>query len=478
MAGALLNRLVTRVMKPTCPSCSVAIAPDDIDLREGRMLCRSCGSVSFLNRSNGDDPVASTLQDWSPDAPPVPRPAGAKTVERSTFDGVEFRRRTPNLAAGAFLAFWLTGWTAGCVFIVHQVILERSLFMALFAVPFVASWFLVAFILLNLWLGWERLILGLETLTYEWHVLTCLSRKQVALPDVRDIACFISSTNSDSGSRSYGLRIDTASGEIRLAKGAPTEELVWLTDTIRRHLHERGALPVASQNRLTEASSQSLAADVVSSSWSTNRTAATEVLTASFPPHERPADSMYTITREFNRTELSRRYFIRRNLGGFAGVTFINLFWNGIVGVFLLQLIQDFEWFLFVFLIPFEAIGLLLLGAWVATLTSPLWRYTWEFQPGQASRRFSILGFGQTRAVHLEGLDRLELRHGAVGKFKRWANRPTGDQDIPSASALCLVGEDGADLMVIEPVTENEARWIADALFGDFQQWFVPVRHR
>ncbi len=53
-----------------------------------------------------------------------------------------------------------------------------------------------------------------------------------------------------------------------------------------------------------------------------------------------------------------------------AGLLFITLFWNGIVGVFAREMIQGFrrghpDWFLTVFLIPFVLVGLFLVGAFV-----------------------------------------------------------------------------------------------------------------
>ena len=55
-------------------------------------------------------------------------------------------------------------------------------------------------------------------------------------------------------------------------------------------------------------------------------------------------------------------------IGVFIGLTFFALFWNGIVGVFVLQAAKEFGrgfigWFLPLFLIPFVLVGLLLLGA-------------------------------------------------------------------------------------------------------------------
>lgn len=48
-------------------------------------------------------------------------------------------------------------------------------------------------------------------------------------------------------------------------------------------------------------------------------------------------------------------------LGKLVGITLVALFWNGIVGIFVWQLIKSPEWFLGCFLVPFVLVGMLLL---------------------------------------------------------------------------------------------------------------------
>jgi len=57
-------------------------------------------------------------------------------------------------------------------------------------------------------------------------------------------------------------------------------------------------------------------------------------------------------------------------LGGLAVVTGIAIFWNGVVGVFLYQLTQDFQWFLALFMIPFVLVGIGLIAGVLYTLLS------------------------------------------------------------------------------------------------------------
>lgn len=72
-------------------------------------------------------------------------------------------------------------------------------------------------------------------------------------------------------------------------------------------------------------------------------------------------------------------------LSGVAGMLFLALFWNGIVGVFVAQAVKGFqrgrpEWFLGVFLIPFLLVGLLILAG-LAHSVLKCFAPRFEFEP-------------------------------------------------------------------------------------------------
>src|SRR5205823_7540444 len=93
---------------------------------------------------------------------------------------------------------------------------------------------------------------------------------------------------------------------------------------------------------------------------------------------ERPSDSRAQLVRGPHYVRFS--WYGRWSLGAIVATTFLNLFWNGIVGLFALMWLVQFDLFLFVFLIPFEVIGLCLCALWLATLTAPAWRLSWVFE--------------------------------------------------------------------------------------------------
>ncbi len=107
----------------------------------------------------------------------------------------------------------------------------------------------------------------------------------------------------------------------------------------------------------------------------------------------------------------------RFSLAGLLGALFINLFWNGIVSVFLMALFgfgpegpQQFGigwWGMFLFLIPFEAIGLVMVVALFAVLLEPVHWTTWRFNRDEIALRDSWLGIGRTRRYDASSVTRV-----------------------------------------------------------------------
>jgi hypothetical protein len=173
----------------------------------------------------------------------------------------------------------------------------------------------------------------------------------------------------------------------------------------------------------------------------------------------------------------------RWNLGALAGVLFVNVFWNGIVSVFVMVLLgrmpidnppQGGEWwFLFVFLIPFEGIGLIMVALLVIVVLEPFRRTTWCFERDCIVCRWRWPVYCRTRAWEVGGLDRLELR---------WAkgSDPRGRQaaDIattltgPLSFELAVVSAVNVDLCTVASLTEGEARWMAGVILERRSEWF------
>src|SRR5262249_13157931 len=115
---------------------------------------------------------------------------------------------------------------------------------------------------------------------------------------------------------------------------------------------------------------------------------AAEVLSLDRSRSEPPTDCNWRVTNDPETFEFWQKG--RLNIGALAGLLFVNAFWNGIVSVFVMTLFglmpgnngpQGWEWWgLFVFLIPFEVIGLLMFAALVVTVLEPFRRTAWRFE--------------------------------------------------------------------------------------------------
>lgn len=120
--------------------------------------------------------------------------------------------------------------------------------------------------------------------------------------------------------------------------------------------------------------------------------------------------------------------------GRVFGMLFVALFWNGIVSVFVWQLVLSFqrgspEWFLAIFLIPFELIGLALIGGFfwsVLALANP--RATVSLRSacvplgGELELRWELSGRThviERLTIHLEGVEEVSYRRGTSTHTER-----------------------------------------------------------
>ena len=90
-------------------------------------------------------------------------------------------------------------------------------------------------------------------------------------------------------------------------------------------------------------------------------------------------------------------------MGALLGLLFVCLFWNGIVSIFIWGLYSgEMEgdmgvmgwWGMFVFLIPFEVIGLAMLAGFLVTLFDPFRRTSWSFGHNVIMHRIAYSGIG------------------------------------------------------------------------------------
>jgi hypothetical protein len=157
------------------------------------------------------------------------------------------------------------------------------------------------------------------------------------------------------------------------------------------------------------------------------------------------------------------------------GAGFFMLIWliGWTVGcVFLAGLVyQHPKMFTFLFAIPFEVIGLLILGGFLAALLEPVHRTVWTFSRRGIDCRHTWLGIGPHRTREPTSLDRVELRRSVKG----------GQQGSPRTAVLdgeerlyglSLIDQSNAELCSIKGLTEGEGRWMGDIILRERTIWF------
>ena len=81
--------------------------------------------------------------------------------------------------------------------------------------------------------------------------------------------------------------------------------------------------------------------------------------------------------------------------------------------------------------------------------------------PGEITARFSIFfGLGRPQRIEAKSVDRVELRKNA--RIRKWLLFPRSHQEQQGDApySLGLVGREGQDLLIIDALTEGEARWM------------------
>jgi hypothetical protein len=152
---------------------------------------------------------------------------------------------------------------------------------------------------------------------------------------------------------------------------------------------------------------------------------------------------------------------------------FIAMFWNGIVGVFVAVLAglapMDTAphgaawWGLFVFLIPFEAVGLTLVVGLLAAVVEPFRVTRWGFGRDSVARTTTRAGLplAWNRRYRHDGLATASVRDEPPrrGSFRAARGEPTG-----AHNGLLVADEANVEVCTIPGLTLGEARWMKGRL--------------
>ena len=303
----------------------------------------------------------------------------------------------------------------------------------------------------SLWwfLGTERLRIGLDGLDYQSRALIPLQERHVPLGEIKGI--------------DYSLKIETLGKPVRFWfwRDIEPRERRWLADLLQRHLQALMPDRVITLRPDLEAV--------------TKLTVPIEVLGPAGATPEPPSDCAICLSTDGDRVEFVRRrafsllsygftslylilYYGISSIDYIPGIAFLGWCMFGLFG---LLLEHKHSWFLLLFLGSLSVIGLCAFLAFCVPLTIPFWVERWAMIPGEITARFSIFfGLGRPQRIEAKSVDRVELRKNA--RIRKWLLFPRSHQEQQGDApySLGLVGREGQDLLIIDALTEGEARWM------------------
>jgi hypothetical protein len=377
------------------------------------------------------------------------QPANARVDVQRSGAALELVHRRPQYGSGCFLVVWLTGWTAGCVMLLVQVIQKPEFFMVLFGIPFWASWVFVFCMVCWMFFGREALRLEPGCLEYSKSAFVRIAHRVVPADEL---------VRAKRGSGQRAVTIETAGKPVHFGRGIGSAEQRWLVHLLNDYVD-------AAQRDTTRRDVENVVAAATDPEQPTRKTET--ILKLAKSPVKPPSETRLRLRREIRDLRFTARG--RWDLAALGGATFIFLFWNGIVGVFIWQLIREFQWFLFFFLIPFEVIGLVIAIAWLGAILAPLMTISWRFGHREISRKVGMLGLGPVRRYQVVPLAHIKLRH---RRGRKDAAKTTSLGVLDGQYALLFVTMEDDVLVEIPGLTRGEGRWIGDTALREFPNWF------
>ncbi len=393
------------------------------------------------------------------------RPASLTVDLTQSPDGIAITTRQSRGAGGGFLLLWLIMWTVGCVFLAGTIIADPSLGTIMFAVPFFAAWLAVATFLVWSFFGTETLLVRRDRVLFLRKAFVQLTAKSIDAGDVQQFRTCRSSYQ-ENDCYLWGIEVTTIGKPIRFGFRIPQQERLWLISELNAFLDLDG--PDAGSDTKTAATRQS------ESPVDSTR------LTSANVRDEAPEDSSWLCDEGPTTVEFYQRG--RLKILTVLGLLFINAFWNGIVSVFVMALWgvlpvdngmpQGIEWWgMFVFLIPFEVIGLAMFAGLVLALAEPFRQTTWYVDQQQITHTIRWPVFRRTRIYECDAIDRLELRRSEDDEDQK-KNRSSWTAWMDSGSFdVTFVDDDNTDVCTIEGLTEGEARWMAGQVLECHPEW-------
>lgn len=372
--------------------------------------------------------------------------------------GLCYRHR--EWAGGGFLVVWLIGWTVACVFLGDLVMREPKLGNFLFAMPFWASWLFVFAMVLKTFCQRETFSLDPAGATFSRHVLVELKRRETPLQEIKRFDIYERIVDDESRRTESGLEMKTLGLSLEFAAGLDQPELLWLQGVLQEQLAD-----------LRERFHVEPPVDDTNANDSTNQS------NDRFDSNP-PSDCSWR--REDDFDALAFKQAGRFSWSVIAILLFVNAFWNGIVSVFICLLCgvmdgapQGAEWRgLLFFLIPFEAIGLVMFAGLILALLEPIRRTSWRIDRSDITCRLVWLGIGPTWEYPIEHLDRIRVENKEPKPDRRARQLAPPWKSTGATFRLSLVDASNCEVCSIDNLTEGESHWMAAVIRAERPLWF------
>lgn len=378
----------------------------------------------------------------SPAGPPRDLPAIPGVDIERVGDELRIHKRSRLDFGGAFLLFWLAGWSIGCAFLAREVIRKPELRTILFAVPFFSAWFLAAGLCVLATFSRTEIRIGPGGIRHRWRALVLLDDRTIPLDQIKSVEVSPDPEPNDEEKRVGTVMILTLGNHIVCGCGLPLDERLALADLIDEHV-----LSLSPRVRFVPPATECRPSDVPAA-----------------PPL--PDDSTLRLARDPDAFRVWRHHDF--SVGTILIATSIMGFWNGCVAICTFDAVKARQWNDLILMSFHILIGLFMLLGWLSLLVLPFCQRTWEFRPDIITERFRAFRrpiWG--RQAFSQELTRIEVR--PIFPRRSRQNPPQSDAQIepPTDYSLALIDRDDRDILRIGGLAEGEALRLQTEL-GDF----------
>ncbi len=317
------------------------------------------------------------------------------------------------LGTCAFLGVWLSFWTIGCVLLLLKA-LDGEAFFWLFGIPFWTAEIFVGYQLLKLFLFRAKMVLNFEGLTY---TETGLRPKNIFIPRDELSKFLLNSAKETEENVGLCVEVRRKNGSkmvLEATRGISAKTIEWIVREGNAFLKRQNGLSASfaaqSLNFETNLNVNSKADSYTNSNMNLNADSDSDtesqvleefLISDRITYADQPFESDWTRVEQFAPFEVYRYEKFSRSK--FFQTLVFFLFWNGVVSIFVLNLwgFLPYEnppagwvwWFMFVFLLPFEFIGVVLTCALVRTTAARWVRISWTFERNEIRNAEQVLCF-------------------------------------------------------------------------------------